>query len=312
MQNKLKLPPIVLCLMGPTASGKTSIALELAQHLSCEIISVDSAMIYRAMDIGTAKPTLLEQSLVVHHLIDIIDPIEKFSVAKFCVQACNLIAEIHQRNKIPLLVGGTMMYFNALQQGLSVLPDENHQIRQDLFTQMQKYDLKFLYDQLQLLDPVSAQKINCNDQQRIFRALEVFHITQIPLSQLQQNKAITNNYKFINITLFPEDRSWLHQRIEQRFAFMLQHGFLEEVQDLMKNWPLTINDPAIRCVGYRQAYDYLLNNINYVDFYAQVLVATRQLAKRQLTWLRSWSEHYIIACDKNFDIHKIIAQIISY
>ena len=280
--------------MGPTASGKTALALDLVSHFPFEIISVDSGMIYRGMDIGTAKPSLAELAIAPHHLIDIVDPPEAFSAAQFCKEAHGLIRGIVHRGKIPLLVGGTMMYFNALQKGLSVLPDANEAIRQLLVLRALESGWSVLHDELMQVDPVCAKRIHKHDAQRIQRALEVFYLTQKPLSDLQRQVVGKGDYEFINLILFPENRAWLHQRIASRFALMLKQGFITEVEQVLQRWPLTLASPALRCVGYRQAYNYLNGDGDYEAFCEKALAATRQLAKRQLTWLRHWSNAYRI------------------
>lgn len=301
----------VICLMGPTASGKTAQALDLVKHFPLEIISVDSGMIYRGMDIGTAKPTLAELALAPHHLIDILDPSEAFSAAQFCKEAHQLIEAIHHRGKIPLLVGGTMMYFNALQKGLSVLPDANEEVRQQLFARALQSGWPALHDELMIVDPVCAKRIHPHDAQRIQRALEVFYLTQKPLSFLQQQQISNVNYEFVNLILFPEHRNWLHQRIADRFALMLDKGFIAELEQLLSQWPLSLASPALRCVGYRQGYTYLSGECDYDSFCEKSLAATRQLAKRQLTWLRHWPSAYSINCDDFEGANKKIMAIIQ-
>jgi tRNA dimethylallyltransferase len=295
--------------MGPTASGKTASALALAERFPIEIISVDSGMIYRGMDIGTAKPTRAEQALAPHHLIDILDPPEVFSAAEFCTSAQTLIDAAHLAGKIPLLVGGTMMYFNALQKGMSVLPDADAAIRAQLVEQALQIGWPALHDELMRIDPVCAKRIHPHDTQRIQRALEVFYLTKQPLSVLQAQLPTPSAYEFVNIQLLPEDRAWLHERIVSRFALMLEQGFLAEVEELLQRWPLTLTSPALRAVGYRQAYHYLVGEYDYATFCEKAVAATRQLAKRQLTWLRHWPNGYPVACDIGDTSKKVMAII---
>lgn len=295
---------VVICCMGPTASGKTALAIELCQHYPVEIISVDSAMIYRDMNIGTAKPTKEELQQAPHHLIDIIDPTEAYSAAQFCDDANRLIAEILGRGKIPLLVGGTMMYFNALQNGLSQLPEADEALRQELSQQ----DLPELYCRLQAVDPKTAARLNENDTQRISRALEVFLLSGKPMSEHLAAKKQAASWNFKNIILFPEDRAWLHERIATRFDMMLQQGFIEEVAHLLATWPLHPQLPAMRCVGYRQALDYLNGVYDQQTLREKGIAATRQLAKRQLTWLRHWSDGRYFDPEQKDVIHAIIEE----
>ncbi|MDF1796087.1 MAG: tRNA (adenosine(37)-N6)-dimethylallyltransferase MiaA [Coxiellaceae bacterium] len=289
---KLSTEPKVICLMGPTASGKTATAFHWVDNYNAEIVSVDSAMIYRGMDIGTAKPDKETLKKYPHQLVDIIDPDETYSVAQFIKDCQASIKDIKARGKLPLLVGGTMMYYRCLQFGLSALPSANEDIRQQLNEQLQQQGLQGLYQQLQDVDPVAAEKIKSTDQQRIQRALEVFLASGVPLSELQQqNEASQSPYDFVNIVLSPEDRGVLHQRIEQRFDAMLDEGFIEEVESLYNRGDLHSDMPSMRCVGYRQAWQYLAGQLNKDEMRERAIIATRQLAKRQLTWLRGkWSD----------------------
>ena len=281
---------LVFCLMGPTASGKTGLAIDLVQEFPLEIISVDSAMIYRGMDIGTAKPSQEELQLAPHHLIDIIDPVDAYSAAQFCTDAINLCGQITKQGKIPLLVGGTMMYFNALQQGLSVLPEANEDIRLRLEQEAADKGWGALHQQLQQIDPVTAARIHANDTQRIQRALEVYLITGTSLSDLLASQKQGPDLRFINIALFPQDRKWLHDRIALRFQQMLAQGFVAEVRTLQRQWQLQTSLPAMRCVGYRQALEHVQGDYDYTTMVDKGIAATRQLAKRQLTWLRGWDD----------------------
>ena len=277
--------PLVVLLMGPTAAGKTAFSLELADALRSEIISVDSALVYREMDIGTAKPSLSERSGVPHHLIDIIDPSESYSTGQFRDQAIPLIDTLIAKNKIPILTGGTMLYFNALTEGLAQLPPANTDIRAALEQQMQTEGKQAMHEQLQLIDPVSAARIHMNDPQRIQRALEVFQMTGRPLSSFF-NQLHESPYRFLKIILSPADRSVLHKRIEDRFHAMLDHGLIEEVIHLRERGDLDLSMPAMRCVGYRQVWQYLDGETKFPEMLEQSVAASRQLAKRQLTWLR--------------------------
>lgn len=278
----------VICLMGPTASGKTAIACELVARFPCEIISVDSAMIYREMDIGTAKPDSATLALAPHALIDILNPNDAYSAAEFCSDARTLCEASFQRGKIPLLVGGTMMYYRALQQGLSTLPEANEDIRQQLLAQANELGWAHMHELLRAVDPIAAARIHVNDTQRIQRALEVFQVTGKSLTDCLQDKNHPTSYRFINVSLIPSSRAWLHERIAVRFKEMIASGFIDEVAELIKRWQLNPSMPSLRCVGYRQVYDYLTDNADMDSLLDKGIAATRQLAKRQLTWLRHW------------------------
>lgn len=279
---------IVFCLMGPTASGKTHLACELRTYFPFELVSVDSALIYRGMDIGTAKPTPEEQKKAPHFLIDIRNPNESYSAAQFCEDALSLCHAIIQKGKIPLLVGGTMMYFNALQQGLSILPEADESIRKKIEAEAELHGWPYLHRQLALIDPQTALRLHAHDAQRIQRALEVYYLTGKSLSLVQQQTKKPPQYQFVNLALFPQQRMWLHERIALRFDSILQQGLIEEVQALQQKWALTQNMPSMRCVGYRQVFDYLEGDFEYALLREKGVAATRQLAKRQLTWLRHW------------------------
>lgn len=280
----------VIFIMGPTASGKTALAMALQQEIAAELISVDSALIYRGMDIGTAKPTAAELAVSPHHLIDILDPAQSYSAADFRDDALQLISQIHGRNKIPILVGGTMLYFKALLEGISPLPAANPQIRAEIEREAAVNGWTEMHQQLQQVDPVSAQRIHPNDPQRINRALEVYRLTGQSLTELTAQKGEPFPYKVYQFAIAPTERTELHTRIAERFKQMLDSGFEQEVIALKQRSDLHPDLPSIRCVGYRQMWDYLDGVTDYNDMTARGVAATRQLAKRQLTWLRSWPE----------------------
>lgn len=292
----------IFCLMGPTASGKTDLACELMNAFPLEIISVDSAMVYRQMDVGTAKPEPDILLKAPHHLIDIISPIESYSAAEFCQDTNQLIDDILSRGKFPLLVGGTMMYFNALQKGLSSLPTADAAIREQIEQEAKGVGWAKLHEKLSLVDPETAAKIHPNDTQRIGRALEVYRISGKPLSEhFKKDEEKRPAGHFVNLLLMPENRAWLHQRIELRFNQMLAAGMIDEVKALLDQWPeLTLDYPSMRSVGYRQVYLYLQGEYDKNTLISKGVAATRQLAKRQLTWLRHWPDgESFIAEDTN-------------
>ncbi len=284
-------PLPVICLMGPTASGKTNLAVELVQHFPLEIISVDSAMVYRKLDIGTAKPDSETLKKAPHRLINIRDPEDAYSAAQFCDDALHEIKNIFQQKKIPLLVGGTMLYFRALQQGLSDLPSADPAIRKKISEQAAKVGWPKMHDYLMQVDTLAAERIHPHDSQRIQRALEVFELTGKNLTTWQKAQGTrTENYHFYNIAVSPSDRAILHSRIAARFKQMLEDGFIDEVKQLQTHDHLSLELPAIRSVGYRQVWEYLLGHCSYEEMQERGIIATRQLAKRQLTWLRSWPD----------------------
>ena len=278
--------PKVILLMGATATGKTDLALEIGRHFPVEIISVDSALIYRGMDIGTAKPEPQVLDSVPHHLVDIIDPAEPYSVWDFVQQSRQLVNEISARGRIPLLVGGTMMYFHAFERGLNRLPEADETIRQRLNHEAQQIGWQAMHDRLAEVDPVSANRIRPTDTQRIQRALEVYELSGESLSELQQNASVSYDGKIEKIILAANDRASLHQRIETRFLDMLEQGFVEEVTHLKARDDLNLSLPSMRCVGYRQIWQYLEGELTRPQMIEKGVVATRQLAKRQITWLR--------------------------
>lgn len=276
--------------MGPTASGKTALAIELVEQHNCEIISVDSALIYRGMDIGSAKPNREELERAPHRLIDIRDPSESYSAADFRQDALNEIASIIDAGKTPLLVGGTMLYFKALLEGLSPLPAANEAIRAQIALEAERDGWDVLHLQLQQIDPVSAARIHPNDPQRLSRALEVYRISGKSLTQLTEVKSEALPYSVVQFGISPKDRKVLHLSIEERFKLMLNQGFIEEVERLKARGDLHLDLPSMRCVGYRQVWQYLNGDNDYDTMVEKSIVATRQLAKRQLTWLRGWPE----------------------
>lgn len=295
----------VVCLMGPTASGKSGAALQLAQYWAVEIVNVDATMVYRGLDIGSAKPSAQELESVPHHLIDIRDPDEPYSVADFVNDASDCIQAIRQRGHYPLLVGGTMMYYRALQYGLSNLPQADAQLRQTLTQRAQQLGWHALHAELQQVDPATAQRLHPNDSQRIQRALEVYHLTGQPLSAHNQQHQKTHPGPFVNIGLLPEDRAWLHSKIEARFYKLLEHGFIDEVSSLVFQQGYSAELPALRSVGYRQIIHYLQGHYDYDTMIHKAIVATRQLAKRQITWLRKWDRLQRISCDQPGIMRKI-------
>jgi len=273
--------------MGPTASGKTALAVQLAQVLNGEIISVDSALVFKGMDIGTAKPTLAERNGIAHHLIDILDPAESFSTGQFRKLALELMADITERGKLPILVGGTMLYFNALNSGLAVLPEADAGIRARLDEELALLGKEALHQRLAQVDPQAAARIHPNDPQRVQRALEVYEISGQPLTSFfteAQSQPIP--YNRIKLIIAPEDRKILHAVIAKRFQQMLQQGLIEEVEKLFARGDLTEQLPAIRAVGYRQVWSYLQGEYDLETMAEKAIAATRQLAKRQFTWLR--------------------------
>jgi tRNA dimethylallyltransferase len=281
-------PPAIL-LMGPTASGKTAVAAAIAQALPCEIISVDSAQVYRHMDVGTAKPEAELLARAPHHLIDIIDPHESYSAARFRDDALALMREIsEERGKIPLLAGGTMLYFQALTEGLNELPEADAAMRMMIDTMAEESGWPALHQQLARIDPQTAARLQPNDAQRIQRALEVYYLTNKPLSEFhKQPKYVYFPYTPIKIALAPSDRAQLHQRIAQRFEVMLELGLIGELRKLRQEYALDAAMPSMRCVGYRQAWQYLDGEFGLAALREKGVAATRQLAKRQLTWLRA-------------------------
>ncbi|WP_174625109.1 tRNA (adenosine(37)-N6)-dimethylallyltransferase MiaA [Candidatus Methylobacter favarea] len=279
-------PPAIF-LMGPTASGKTALSVQLAQALNGEIISVDSALVFKGMDIGTAKPALEQRGGIPHHLIDILDPAQSFSAGQFKTQSLTLMEDITRRKKIPILVGGTMLYFNALNSGLAVLPEADPEIRNRLDQDLAQFGKEALHQRLATIDPEAAARIHPNDPQRVQRALEVYEISGKPLTSFFQNARTQQlPYKILKLIIAPPDRSMLHDLIGKRFRQMLEQGLVDEVEALFKRGDLSENLPSIRAVGYRQVWSYLQGNYDFKTMTEKGIIATRQLAKRQFTWLR--------------------------
>lgn len=291
--------PLVVALMGPTASGKTAAALELAHRIPAEIVSVDSALVYRDMDIGTAKPTLAERAAVPHHLIDILDPKESYSAMQFRQDALRLAEDIQARGKLPLLVGGTMLYFKALQDGLDELPQADPALRAQLDQEAAEWGVPALHARLATLDPETAARLKPNDAQRIQRALEIIMLTGQPMSALLAKAPKTElPFRLLPMALEPSNRSVLHERIATRFDAMLHapEGLLAEVHKLRARGDLHLGLPSMRCVGYRQAWEYLDGSYDFATMREKGIASTRQLAKRQLTWLRSMPERIVVDC----------------
>lgn len=299
--NEIKehLPPAIF-LMGPTASGKTALAVQLAQLLNGEIISVDSALVFREMDIGTAKPTLEERGGIPHYLIDILDPSESFSTGQFRTQALDLMADITARGKLPILVGGTMLYFNALMQGLAQLPPANVEIRARLDFELERDGKTALHERLAKIDPQAAKRIHPNDPQRVQRALEIFELTGKAMTDFFAENQTDLPYQIHKFVIAPEDRTILHEIIALRFHKMLQQGFLAEVEKLFLRGDLNDKMPAIRAVGYREAWAYFEGEYDLDTMTEKAIIATRQLAKRQFTWLRRETDaHFLVTGQAN-------------
>ncbi|WP_210713017.1 tRNA (adenosine(37)-N6)-dimethylallyltransferase MiaA [Pseudomonas sp. MWU349] len=295
-----QLPPAIF-LMGPTAAGKTDLAIELTKVLPCELISVDSALVYRGMDIGTAKPSRELLAQFPHRLIDILDPAESYSAADFRTDALAAMADITARGKIPLLVGGTMLYYKALLEGLADMPAADPQVRAELEDEAARLGWQALHDQLAAVDPESAARIHPNDPQRLSRALEVYRVSGLTMTALRQRQLAQSTeagasgriqlpYTVANLAIAPASRQVLHQRIAQRFTQMLEQGFIDEVVALRSRSDLHAGLPSIRAVGYRQVWDHLDGKLTSAEMQERGIIATRQLAKRQFTWLRSWAD----------------------
>ena len=305
-----RLPPAIF-LMGPTAAGKTDLAIELAQALPCELISVDSALVYRGMDIGTAKPDRATLEAYPHQLIDILDPADAYSAADFRADALAAMADATARGRIPLLVGGTMLYYKALLEGLADMPSADPAIRAELEARAAREGWEVLHQELAAVDPESAARIHPNDPQRLTRALEVYLSGGVSMSELRRRQASQNHdagsagaghlpYTVAQLAIAPANRQVLHARIAQRFRLMLEQGFVQEVENLRERRDLHAGLPSIRAVGYRQVWEYLEGNLTRAEMEERGIIATRQLAKRQFTWLRSWADlHWLdsLACD---------------
>ena len=305
-----------IALAGPTASGKTAAALAIARHYPVEIISVDSALVYRGMDIGTAKPSADELAAVAHHLIDIRDPLRAYSAAEFVRDAQRLIQDISARGKLPLLVGGTMLYFKALLDGLDAMPAADAAVRAVLAREAADKGWPALHGELAQVDPVTAARLAPHDSQRISRALEVFRVSGQPLSFFHQRNAIKGiagstqpQSAMALISLEPTDRAWLHERIARRFDAMLAAGFVDEVRALRSRGDLTPDLPAMRCVGYRQAWEALDGSSPMNELRDKGIFATRQLAKRQITWLRAMPQRRVVACDDAGALAQVLARV---
>jgi tRNA dimethylallyltransferase len=287
-QNIAANQPPVICLMGPTASGKTALAMALYDALPCDIISVDSALVFKGMDIGTAKPTAEELAAYPHQLIDIRDPSDSYSAADFCRDALKAIAKSRENGRIPLLVGGTMMYFKSLIEGISPLPEADESIRKSIALEAAEKGWLALHEELQGFDPVSAERIHPNDPQRLARAIEVYRKTGHTLTQLTEIKGDKVSGNVLQFAIAPKERGDLHARIELRFQQMIEQDFKQEVIDLKQRGDLHLDLPSMRCVGYRQMWQHLQGDYDHDEMIFKGVCATRQLAKRQLTWLRSW------------------------
>ncbi|MBM3365655.1 MAG: tRNA (adenosine(37)-N6)-dimethylallyltransferase MiaA [Betaproteobacteria bacterium] len=291
--------PVAVAIMGPTASGKTAAALHIASKIPAEIISVDSALIYRGMDIGTAKPTKAERDAVPHHLIDILDPISSYSVRQFRDDAIPLIADIVARGRLPLLVGGTMLYFKALRDGLDDLPPANPALRAQIDMDIARHGISAVHERLRALDPMTADRLKPTDTQRIQRAMEIVLLSGQPMSSLlAKSVQPVLPFSLLPLALEPSNRTELHARITTRFDYMLSAipGLLDEVSGLRNRGDLHLGLPSMRCVGYRQAWEYLDGGISRDALREKGLAATRQLAKRQLTWLRAMDDRVVIDC----------------
>jgi tRNA dimethylallyltransferase len=280
------LPPVI-AVVGPTASGKTGLSIALAEEFDAEIISMDSALVYRGMDVGTAKPTMDERAGVAHHLIDVIDPTEAYSAARFREDTLRLVEQIRTRGKLPLIVGGTMLYFKALRDGLDDLPRADPELREQIEAEAAARGWPALHGELAQLDPITAQRLQPGDSQRIGRALEVIRLTGRPMSDSLGREPQPPPFELLSLSLEPAERAALHERIALRFDTMLSSGLIDELRGLRERFALNPGLPSMRCVGYRQAWEFLDGRIGRMELREQGIIATRQLAKRQLTWLRS-------------------------
>lgn len=297
-----------LVIAGPTAAGKTALALALAQQIPAEIINMDSALVYRGMDIGTAKPSVSERGQVVHHLIDIVDVTDSYSAADFVADAERLVPEIRARGKLPIVVGGTLLYLHSWQQGLSDLPSADESLRAQL-QQAWEADPAALHARLCVLDPVAGQRIHPNDPQRIMRALEVISLTGASLTEQQQQRKATELDLSV-VFIEPPTKPWLHERMEQRWQLMMQQGFMDEVKSVMQATQQQLDLPSMRCVGYRQVAHYLLGEMDAAEMERQALSATRSLAKRQLTWMKKMPAQLRLQAD--LSTQEQLAQVLTY
>ncbi|MBQ1782233.1 MAG: tRNA (adenosine(37)-N6)-dimethylallyltransferase MiaA [Gammaproteobacteria bacterium] len=299
--------PPLLCLMGPTAAGKSALALALAEQLPVELVTVDSAQVYRTMDIGTAKPSAAERALVAHHLLDLVDPLEAYSAARFVNDALAAIADIRRRGKHPVLVGGTMLYYRALLHGLSQLPESDPLVRAELEARAAREGWVALHAELAVVDGPAAARIHPNDPQRLLRALEVYQLSGRPLSSLQNGGQPAYAGPVHAVAVALADRALLHQRIDQRFRAMLDDGLIDEVETLRARGDLHLGLPSMRCVGYRQVWEYLEGHYERAALIERGVAATRQLAKRQLTWLRSWPAIDWVEAGDSSQIARLVA-----
>lgn len=316
--------PLIIAVTGPTAAGKTDLAMRLTEHFPIELINMDSAQVYRDMDIGTAKISEQEQRQYPHHLMDIVSPEDSYSAAQFVDDVHQLTPEIYARGKIPLVVGGTILYYKALTEGLADLPDADDALRQELRAVIAEQGHQPLHDELAAIDPTLAAQIQGKDTQRLVRFVEIARLTgKAPSALFAKQQAQPSPYRFFHIAFFPTDRAWLHQRIEQRFDIMMSMGLVDEVKKLQKKYQLDPTLPSMRCAGYRQVWDYLAgayddlpprknnkpNNTPLEEMRDRGVFATRQLAKRQLTWLRKIPADITITDPENYDMASIIAMI---
>jgi len=307
-QQQSSLPQAIF-LMGPTASGKTDLAIELTQRLPCEIISVDSALIYKGMDIGSAKPTAEELAQAPHRLIDIIDPATSYSAADFREDALKHMQEITAAGKIPLLVGGTMMYFKVLLEGLSPVPTSQPEIRQAIEAEAKVKGWEALHTELASYDPESAARLHPNDAQRVCRAIEVYRIAGKTLTELSQDKGQALPYDVKQFAIAPMEKTVLHERIERRFNLMVNAGFEDEVRALYEREDLNLELPSMRCVGYRQMWEHLDGKLDHKEMIFRGVVATRQLAKRQMTWLKSWNKLTWLDSNADQNAEKVLLSV---
>ncbi len=306
----MSLPPAIF-IIGPTASGKTGLAIKLMEHFPIELISVDSALVFKDMDIGTAKPTAEELAKAPHRLISFLDPAKSYSAADFRHDALREMAEITEKGKIPVLVGGTMLYYRALENGLAILPEADERVREKLNVEAEERGWGFLHQRLVEVDPIAGERIHPNDKQRIQRALEVYELSGKPLTELHKAAQMdAMPYRLLKIALIPE-REWIRDLAEKRFDIMLAQGFLAEVKALHARDDLHADLPSIRCVGYRQVWQYLEGELDADEMKERAVIATRQLAKRQMTWMRS--EPNITKFDaKKYKLSDIISTICDF